>query len=145
MNNSFLLKSALFGFCLIVLFQTYQSLILGLRATIHWQDLMNSFEAILAILAYLSLVGITYLIWDAYSNFRRSSLPDMSFDSFKDEPQFALRDFSASNQADSLIIEELKNRLGMNKKPISLEEIVAEAENYGISQINQANKRRKNE
>ncbi|WP_305951983.1 hypothetical protein [Emticicia oligotrophica] len=70
-------------------------------------------EGFLAIIAYCSLVGIAYCLFSAYQNndFRRNKFPDMSFDRFKDEPQFELRDWTDFNKSCQIETERLKRIL----------------------------------
>lgn len=70
-------------------------------------------EGLLAIIAYCSLVGIAYCVFSAYLNndFRRNKFPDMSFDTFKDEPQFELRDWTDFNKSCLIETERLKRIL----------------------------------
>jgi hypothetical protein len=70
-------------------------------------------EGLLAIIAYCSLVGVAYCAFSAYLNndFRRNKFPDMSFDRFKDEPQFELRDWTDFNKSCLIETERLKRIL----------------------------------
>lgn len=70
-------------------------------------------EGFLAIVAYCSLAGIAYCVFSAYLNndFRRNKFPDMSFDTFKDEPQFELRDWTNFNKSCLIETERLKRIL----------------------------------
>ena len=70
-------------------------------------------EGFLAIIAYCSLVGIAYCVFSAYLNndFRRNKFPDMSFDRFKDEPQFDVRDWTDFNKSCLIETERLKRIL----------------------------------
>jgi hypothetical protein len=76
------------------------------------KDLEN-IEGVLAIIGYCSLVGIAYCFFSAYLNndFRRNRFPDMSFDRFKDEPQFELRDWTSFNKSCLIETERLKRIL----------------------------------
>ena len=70
-------------------------------------------EGFLAIIAYCSLVGIAYCMFSAYLNndFRRNKFPDMSFERFKDEPQFDVRDWTDFNKSCLIETERLKRIL----------------------------------
>jgi hypothetical protein len=70
-------------------------------------------EGFLAMIAYCSLVGIAFCLFSAHLNndFRRNSFPDMSFDRFKDEPQFELRDWTSFNKSCLIETERLKRIL----------------------------------
>lgn len=70
-------------------------------------------EGLLAIIAYCSLGGIAYCVFSAYLNndFRRNKFPDMSFDTFKDEPQFEVRDWTDFNKSCLIETERLKRIL----------------------------------
>jgi hypothetical protein len=70
-------------------------------------------EGFLAIIAYCSLVGIAYCVFSAYLNndFRRDKFPDMSFDRFKAEPQFEVRDWTDFNKSCLIETERLKRTL----------------------------------
>lgn len=70
-------------------------------------------EGFLAIIAYCSLVGIAYCVFSAYLNndFRRNRFPDMSFDRFKNEPQFDVRDWTDFNKSCLIETERLKRIL----------------------------------
>ncbi len=74
-------------------------------------------EGLLAIIAYCSLVGIAYCVFSAYLNndFRRNKFPDMSFDTFKNEPQFELRDWTNFNQSCLIETERLKRILNQTE------------------------------
>lgn len=70
-------------------------------------------EGLLAIIAYYSLVGVAYCAFSAYLNndFRRNKFPDMSFDRFKAEPQFEVRDWTDFNKSCQKETERLKSIL----------------------------------
>ena len=74
---------------------------------------IGSTEGFLAIIAYCSLVGIAYCMFSAYLNndFRRNKFPDMSFERFKDEPQFDVRDWTDFNKSCLIETERLKRIL----------------------------------
>lgn len=74
---------------------------------------IGKIEGLLAIIAYFSLVGIAYCVFSAYLNndFRRNRFPDMSFDTFKDEPQFNVRDWTDFNKSCLIETERLKRIL----------------------------------
>ncbi len=85
-------------------------------------------EGFLAIIAYCSVVGIGFCFFSAYLNndFRRNSFPDMSFEKFKDEPQFELRDWTSFNETCQKETERLKRILSKTeggKEVIELENI----------------------
>jgi hypothetical protein len=74
---------------------------------------IGSTEGFLAIIAYCSLVGIASVVFLAYLNndFRRNKFPDMSFDTFKAEPQFEVRDWTDFNKSCLIETERLKSIL----------------------------------
>ncbi len=82
-------------------------------------------EGFLAIIAYCSLVGIAYCVFSAYLNndFRRNKFPDMSFDKFKDEPQFDVRDWTDFNKSCLIETERLKRILNKTEGEEKIEPI----------------------
>lgn len=74
---------------------------------------LGNVEGFLAMIAYCSLVGVAFCLYSAYLNndFRRNNFPDMSFESFKDEPQFNNRDWTSFNESCQKEIERLKRIL----------------------------------
>jgi hypothetical protein len=82
-------------------------------------------EGFLAIIAYCSLVGIAYCVFSAYLNndFRRNKFPDMSFDRFKDEPQFDVRDWTNFNKSCLIETERLKRILNKTEGEEKIEPI----------------------
>jgi hypothetical protein len=82
-------------------------------------------EGFLAIIAYCSLVGIAYCVFSAYLNndFRRNKFPDMSFDKFKDEPQFDVRDWTNFNKSCLIETERLKRILNKTEGEEKIEPI----------------------
>jgi len=85
-------------------------------------------EGFLAIIAYCSLVGIAYCVFSAYLNndFRRNKFPDMSFEKFKDEPQFEVRDWTDFNKSCQKETERLKsilNKTEGEEKTITIDNI----------------------
>ncbi len=74
---------------------------------------IGSTEGFLAIIAYGSLIGLASVVFLAYQNndFRRNKFPDMSFEKFKDEPQFEVRDWTDSNKSCQKETERLKSIL----------------------------------
>jgi hypothetical protein len=82
-------------------------------------------ESLLAIVAYISLVGMSYLLFDFYlkskqnaaqwifAYFQKNTLAlPMDFEVFQKEQQFDIRDWTASNEADKKMILQLKIELG---------------------------------
>ena len=91
------------------------------------KDLKNV-EGFLAMIAYCSLVGIAFCLFSAHLNndFRRNSFPDMSFERFKDEPQFELRDWTSFNESCQKETERLKRILSKTEgeeKVLAIENI----------------------
>jgi hypothetical protein len=89
---------------------------------------IGSTEGFLAIIAYGSLVGIAYCVFSAYLNndFRRNKFPDMSFEKFKDEPQFEVRDWTDFNKSCQKETERLKsilNKTEGEEKTITIDNI----------------------
>ena len=74
---------------------------------------IGSTEGFLAIIAYGSLIGLASVVFLAYqnNNFRRNKFPDMSFDTFKAEPQFEVRDWTDFNKSCQKETERLKSIL----------------------------------
>ena len=74
---------------------------------------IGSTEGFLAIIAYGSLIGLASVVFLAYQNndFRRNKFPDMSFDTFKAEPQFEVRDWTDFNKSCQKETERLKSIL----------------------------------
>lgn len=74
---------------------------------------IGSTEGFLAIIAYGSLIGLASVVFLAYQNndFRRNKFPDMSFEKFKDEPQFEVRDWTDFNKSCQKETERLKSIL----------------------------------
>jgi hypothetical protein len=74
---------------------------------------IGSTEGFLAIIAYGSLMGLASVVFLAYLNndFRRNKFPDMSFEKFKDEPQFEVRDWTDFNKSCLIETERLKSIL----------------------------------
>jgi hypothetical protein len=111
------LKVVLFLLFISLFLNTYEMLFSLIKSEAIFnngrpKDLENV-EGVLAIIAYCSLVGIAFCFFSAYLNndFRRNSFPDMSFDRFKDEPQFELRDWTSFNESCKKEIERLKRVL----------------------------------
>lgn len=82
-------------------------------------------ERLLAIIAYCSLVGIAYCVFSAYLNndFWRNRFPDMSFDRFKDEPQFDVGDWTDFNKSCLIETERLKRILNKTEGEEKIEPI----------------------
>ena len=89
-------------------------------------------EGLLALVGYFSLVGIAFCLFSAYLNndFRKDSFPDMSFDHFKDEPQFNSRDWANFNESCKKEIDRLK---GILNKTQGEEKVL---ENEPLMQLN---------
>jgi len=94
---------------------------------------VGKIEGFLAMIAYCSLVGIAYCVFSAYLNndFRRNKFPDMSFDRFKDEPQFDVRDWTDFNKSCLIETERLKRILNKTEG----EERIAPTENIPKNRI----------
>jgi hypothetical protein len=94
---------------------------------------IGSTEGFLAIIAYCSLVGIAYCVFSAYLNndFRRNKFPDMSFDRFKAEPQFEVRDWTDFNKSCQKETERLKSILNKTEG----KEIIVPIENTQKNRI----------
>ena len=86
---------------------------------------VGNIEGLLAIISYCSLVGIAYCVFSAYLNndFRRNKFPDMSFDKFKDEPQFDVRDWTDFNKSCLIETERLKRILNKTEGEERIEPI----------------------
>lgn len=111
------LKLLLLLFFLSLFLNTYEMLFSLIKSEAIFnngrpKDLGNG-EGFLAMIAYCSLVGIAFCLFSAHLNndFRRNSFPDMSFERFKDEPQFNLRDWTSFNESCQKETERLKKNL----------------------------------
>jgi hypothetical protein len=131
------LKILLFILLISLFLNTYEMLFGLIKSEAIFNDgqpkEIRSTEGFLAMIAYCSLVGIAYCVFSVYLNngFRKNSFPDMSFERFKDEPQFELRDWTSFNELCKKETERLKRILNKTEG----EERIAPTENIPKNRI----------
>ncbi len=123
------LKILLFILLISLFLNTYEMLFCLIKSEAVFNDgqpkEVGKIEGFLAMIAYCSLVGIAYCVFSAYLNndFRRNKFPDMSFDKFKDEPQFDVRDWTDFNKSCLIETERLKRILNKTEGEERIEPI----------------------